>query len=201
MYCLLLLILQFVICQCHQSFIENSVKRFTIQFQSSLDDRQAIDEDRQRFLNYLETQDMMHDIRIRYNYSDVINGMSIEIVQPELSATNLKKSTNLDYTLSNCPYILRYWPGKKYQRPNTINEKPIIYQQDLDTYFGNTSVPLVVDGGLANLQDAHVLTTVDKAKNEGWTGQGIKVAIIDTGVDYTHPALGGCFGVNESPYM
>jgi subtilisin family serine protease len=27
-----------------------------------------------------------------------------------------------------------------------------------------------------------------------FTGKGIKVAVIDTGVDYTHPALGGCFG-------
>lgn len=26
------------------------------------------------------------------------------------------------------------------------------------------------------------------------TGQGIKVGIIDTGVDYTHPGLGGCYG-------
>lgn len=25
-------------------------------------------------------------------------------------------------------------------------------------------------------------------------GTGIKVGIIDSGVDYTHPALGGCFG-------
>jgi subtilisin family serine protease len=27
------------------------------------------------------------------------------------------------------------------------------------------------------------------------TGQGVIIAIIDTGVDYTHPDLGGCFGV------
>ncbi len=26
------------------------------------------------------------------------------------------------------------------------------------------------------------------------TGKGIKIAIIDTGIDYTHPDLGGCFG-------
>src|SRR3989338_1423019 len=26
------------------------------------------------------------------------------------------------------------------------------------------------------------------------TGKGVSIAIIDTGVDYTHPDLGGCFG-------
>jgi subtilisin family serine protease len=30
--------------------------------------------------------------------------------------------------------------------------------------------------------------------NLGATGHGISVAIIDTGIDYTHPALGGCLG-------
>ena len=30
----------------------------------------------------------------------------------------------------------------------------------------------------------------------GFYGQGIKIGIIDSGVDYTHPSLGGCFGPN-----
>jgi subtilisin family serine protease len=38
------------------------------------------------------------------------------------------------------------------------------------------------------------MTQVDKLHAKGITGKGIKVAIIDTGVDYRHPALGGCFG-------
>lgn len=30
----------------------------------------------------------------------------------------------------------------------------------------------------------------------GIYGQGINIGIIDSGVDYTHPSLGGCFGPN-----
>ncbi|KAF5348713.1 hypothetical protein D9758_006755 [Tetrapyrgos nigripes] len=73
--------------------------------------------------------------------------------------------------------------------------------------------------GTALLQSTHIMTVgvsifqgVDKLHAEGTTGQGIKIAIIDsgetrlysscdstfaqgcTGVDYTHPALGGGFG-------
>lgn len=40
----------------------------------------------------------------------------------------------------------------------------------------------------------HVMTQVDKLRAKGVTGKGIRVAIIDSGIDYTHPALGGCFG-------
>jgi len=35
---------------------------------------------------------------------------------------------------------------------------------------------------------------VDKLHNLGIKGKGIKIGIVDTGVDYRHPSLGGGFG-------
>lgn len=47
----------------------------------------------------------------------------------------------------------------------------------------------------------HVMTQVDLLHKQGYYGQGIKIAVIDSGIDYTHPALNGglpagqkCFG-------
>jgi subtilisin family serine protease len=38
------------------------------------------------------------------------------------------------------------------------------------------------------------MTGVDKLHADGVLGDGYKIAIVDTGIDYNHPALGGCFG-------
>ncbi|KAK4150861.1 minor extracellular protease [Chaetomidium leptoderma] len=40
----------------------------------------------------------------------------------------------------------------------------------------------------------HLMTQVNQFRDAGVTGKGIKIGIIDTGTDYLHPALGGCFG-------
>lgn len=40
----------------------------------------------------------------------------------------------------------------------------------------------------------HVMTQVNQLRDQGVVGDGIKVAVVDTGVDYRHPSLGGCFG-------
>ncbi|CAD6981373.1 unnamed protein product, partial [Tilletia controversa] len=40
----------------------------------------------------------------------------------------------------------------------------------------------------------HVMVGADKLHNEGSFGANIKVAVLDTGLDYTHPAFGNCYG-------
>jgi subtilisin family serine protease len=49
----------------------------------------------------------------------------------------------------------------------------------------NESVPLI---------SADQVWAMHDANGRPVTGQGIRVAVIDTGIDYTHPDLGGCFG-------
>lgn len=36
----------------------------------------------------------------------------------------------------------------------------------------------------------HSWTGVDKAHQAGILGQGVKIAVVDTGIDYDHPAVG-----------
>jgi minor extracellular serine protease Vpr len=46
-----------------------------------------------------------------------------------------------------------------------------------------------------DLTFALTMTGADIAQNRlGYTGRGIHVAVIDSGIDYDHPDLGGCFG-------
>jgi subtilisin family serine protease len=50
------------------------------------------------------------------------------------------------------------------------------------------------DEGSEDVFSTHVMTGVNLLHDEGIDGSGIKIAVIDSGIDYNHPALGGCFG-------
>jgi minor extracellular serine protease Vpr len=67
---------------------------------------------------------------------------------------------------------------------------------------GTNPEPAATDGEVLNPGGNSVIDDVnsssmigaDIANAGGATGAGVKVAIIDSGIDYNHPDLGGCFG-------
>lgn len=57
------------------------------------------------------------------------------------------------------------------------------------------AMPEPMPGDNPDLATAIVQTQADIAQNSlGLTGAGVRVAVMDTGIDIDHPALGGCFG-------
>ncbi|KAF8983237.1 hypothetical protein BGZ46_010609 [Entomortierella lignicola] len=95
---------------------------------------------------------------------NLFNGAAIQV-----------KSGHSGEDLAKIPGIKRVWPIELYQLPKTkaLEQNPV----------------------RPDLTSAHNMTGVDYVhKAFKYTGKGIKVGIIDSGIDYTHPALGGCFG-------
>jgi subtilisin family serine protease len=57
------------------------------------------------------------------------------------------------------------------------------------------ALPPTPPQNVPELSTALAMTGADVAQSElGFTGKGIRVAVMDTGVDYNNPDLGGCFG-------
>jgi subtilisin family serine protease len=48
----------------------------------------------------------------------------------------------------------------------------------------------------ALLNDSAPMISADKVWSQGFTGKDVKVCVIDSGIDYTHPALGSCSLLN-----
>ncbi|KAF4512058.1 hypothetical protein G6O67_001242 [Ophiocordyceps sinensis] len=77
--------------------------------------------------------------------------------------------------------VINAWPARALPLPATM---------------GHPAAKGAPKGARNAKASVHRRTGVDKLHAAGIRGKGVKVAIIDSGVDYTHKALGGCFGRN-----
>ena len=156
-------------------------RRFNIQLHAAAGDVKAVRAEQDAFLEQLQQSNLTFSVRFRYTRA--INAISIDIPDSNnasLSSSSLQDIFQQQNFLTRQPLVRQYWPGKRYPRP-------------LASFHDSLQVDDDVKQGIPNLTEAHQMTGVH---NVTWTGKGIKLAILDTGVDYTHPALGGCFGVS-----
>ncbi|GJJ68336.1 hypothetical protein EMPS_00682 [Entomortierella parvispora] len=82
--------------------------------------------------------------------------------------------------------ILDRIEGIKMVEPVVMHDRPEVYQ----------TIQAIAKGGSREKKyPVHDFTGVKEVHESLKVfGNGIKIGIIDSGVDYTHPALGGCFG-------
>ncbi|KAF9526570.1 pyrolysin [Crepidotus variabilis] len=116
--------------------------------------------------DHLQARDVSFDVKKEYDSAGIFVGAAVSVKDVA--------------TLASAPGVIHIHPILLYPPPKPVKSHVITGVDDPD---------LPPDG-----QSTHVMTGVDKLHNANITGAGIKIGIIDTGIDYKHPALGGAIG-------
>jgi subtilisin family serine protease len=120
------------------------------------------------------------ETRMKFD-SSLFKGVSIQFHDTESAEEEAA-------ALADLASVKRVWPNRVYDLPK---DKVIWTGKNKDASVANS---LVKRQASNDTFSPHLMTQVDKLRAKGVIGKGIKIGVIDTGIDYTHPALGGCFG-------
>jgi len=135
-----------------------------------------------------EATDIKYTVRYEFNNPDIFLGVSIQVTDTDMSDEEMRR------LLSTIPRVINVAPVGIVETPQPAEEE--------DIEIPSTTRPLAFTdenklsgpftGG--DLSSSLRMGGVDKLHELGVKGKGIKIGIIDSGVDYRHPALGGKFG-------
>jgi subtilisin family serine protease len=124
-----------------------------------------------------------------------IEGTSMRTLTAEKNAfrTNAKK-TGLVYT-ERFAYDTLFNGFSVSVEPSELGKLALIPGVKNIWPVGIVDLPESQQGPAPELFTSLAMIGADIAQSElGLTGEGIKVAVMDSGIDYDHPDLGGCFG-------
>ncbi|KAG0243461.1 hypothetical protein BGX31_010654 [Mortierella sp. GBA43] len=127
----------------------------------------------EQFDQHAKFSDLVRDhpgITLRHEFWDPLNAVSISVRDEGVLME-----------------ILDQIPGIKLVEPVIMHERPDFLEEPVEIAKKT--------GSKVKSSAVHSMTGVDEVHESlKLFGNGIKVGIIDSGVDYHHPALGGCFG-------
>jgi hypothetical protein len=132
---------------------------------------------------------LSYTVRHTYNSPGTYVGLSLQV-------HNDGNSDDIQAQLQAIPGVSAVSPVYKYtlSDPNLVNSSVPLTNSAISFDDATPIHAAPVAGPNANLASSLQLGGIDKLHALGIKGQGIKIGIIDTGVDYRNPALGGGFG-------
>lgn len=125
-----------------------------------------------------------YTVRHSFTNADVFFGLSVTLDE---TATNADLKTLLEL-----PGVVDISPVYAVPHPEDPISNSSITQTS-STSSSQLSMPKL-RGSQNSLLSALEMTGVDKLHKAGIKGKGIRIGIVDSGIDYRHPALGGGFG-------
>ena len=140
--------------------------------------RLSDDADSNSFYDGLGADSVAVEHRLNLTYS-LFRGVSFQLKNASA------EDSNAALKIANMPMVKQLWPVRIFSVPK---------DEVVSTGSDQAQATLAKRQSSNDTFSPHVMTQVDRLRAEGITGEGVRVAVIDTGVDYNHPALGGCFG-------
>lgn len=102
-------------------------------------------------------------VRLTYDF-ELFKGVSVQL-------KDISNAEETAFRISQAPAVKKVWPVHIYDRPDTefqtVNPMKLESRDESDTI------------------GPHVMMQVDKMREKGFTGKGVKVAVIDSGVSLT----------------
>lgn len=148
-----------------------------------------------------------YTVRRQYAKSELFYGLSIDVQANDTKAT-------IEAKLKAINGVEKVWPVVEYERlapegkrrrcvprpksssTSTVSSTTSLASSTISSATATSTISSVLPKvtGSSDVLSFLEMSDIDKLHALGIKGKGVKIGIIDTGVDYRHPSLGGGFG-------